>query len=186
MKNKINFKVYIALAFSILALNTQGIFLINYYFPGTILCSMTLLVYFLMESTELKEKIMWIFIPTLVYWISGKALEVTGVGGSFFTFIFIPLFSLMVLGLLTKKIIISKSWKTFLILFALWFLDIIWTAVAYKQAMNSATRIYHGGSPEEELSIVNRFFLGVVYAIEICSILSLIEFTQEKKNVQKM
>lgn len=130
---------------------------------------------------ELKAKLVWIFVPTIVYWLSEKALDVTGLGASFFTFRFIPLLILVTLVVFTKKITISINWKTLTILLAIWFLDIIWTAVTYKQGMGAATRIYQGGSPEDELNIVNRFFLGIVYAIEICSILTLVEFTQSKE-----
>lgn len=181
MIGKLYLKHFISLSMFIIVLNTQGILPINYYFPGTILCSMALIVYILKNQIELKANLMWIFIPTIVYWLSEKALDVTGLGGSFLTFRFIPLLSLVALGLLINKIVLKKNWKTFLILLAIWLLDIIWTAVAYKQGLNAASRIYQGGSPEDELNIVNRFFLGTVYAIEICSILALVEFTTTKK-----
>lgn len=181
MMTKLSLKNYFALSLLIIFANTQGFFYINYYFPGTYLIAMIFLTMALLPPTtnfKKNEQLKWIIFSFIAIVASQIIIGVLALDTSLISINFISLTTVIGLGLFTKKITLQKNLKTYGFIFLIWFVDVVWSSVMRTQTMNSATRIFNGGAPEAELFIINRFLYGVVYAIEICTTLSLVSFNQ--------
>ena len=184
---KLSFKHYLVLSLIIIVVNTQGFFPIDEYFPGTIFATIIFLTFALdpMISFNKNEKFKWIgysVISAALMWI---VMGLVGVDYSIITIRFMSLLAVIALGIITKKITYQKNFKTFGILFVIWIVDVVWTAVWVKIKMNSMDRISAGGSPDHELYIMDRFAMGIIFAIEICAILSLVEFIKITKTTEE-
>lgn len=191
MKKKLT-KDYLYLIGIIFLINIQSFFFVDYYFPGTHLVVLVYLTFFAFKSNfeSSLEKFKWIGSGFLAIVASQIILGILGVDLVLITPRISSLVSLIVLGIVSKKIKIQNNWKTYIIFFGVYFIEVVWSSVMVKQAYSSAMRIYGGGNPEHELFFINRFLNGIVYSIEIYLILYITKFdftnkTEERKAEQE-
>jgi len=182
MINNLNSKDYFQLLFVILIFNLIPFMSINYLFPGTPLVALLFLILYSFKDnfSSLAQKLTWIFAGAGAIVLSQIVIGFLNIDLTFFSSNGLSLIFLVTLGGVSKKVIFENDWKTYVTFVIIWILDTIWYAVMNKQAHGLALRVYNGGSFESEIPSFNRFFNGLVYAIEICSILCMSKFQFKK------